>query len=51
MPFKTKKQARLFQAAAHNKIFAKKVDISQKTAKKLVEDDKTDRKIRKRGKK
>jgi hypothetical protein len=47
MPFKSKKQARLFQAAAHNKIFAKKVNIPQTIAKKFIEDDKNEGKAKK----
>lgn len=33
MPSKTKKQARLMAAAAHNPAFAKKVGVPQKVAK------------------
>jgi hypothetical protein len=36
MRFKSASQKRLFQAAAHNRKFAKKVGISMKTAKKVV---------------
>ena len=37
MPY-TKKQNRLFQAAAHNKDFAKKVGIPQAKAKKMADE-------------
>lgn len=40
MPSKTPKQAKLMQAAAHNKAFAKKVGVPQKVAKEFVEADK-----------
>lgn len=46
MPFKSKKQERLFQAAAHSPEFGKKVGLSQATAKKYIADTK-----RKKGKK
>lgn len=36
MKFKSAAQKRLFQAAAHNPKFAKKVHISTKVAKKVV---------------
>lgn len=40
MPFKSAAQRRLFQAVAHNKKFARKVKISQSTAKRLIKKDK-----------
>lgn len=39
MPFKSKKQANLMRAAAHDPAFAKKVGVPMKTAMKLVKDD------------
>lgn len=45
MPFKSKKQKKLFQAAAHNPEFAKKVGLPQSTAQKFVVD--AGKKIRK----
>lgn len=36
MPARSKKQAKLMQAAAHNPKFAKKVGISKKTAEKVL---------------
>jgi hypothetical protein len=36
MPFKSKKQERLMQAAAHSSKFAKKVGIPMATAKKMI---------------
>lgn len=49
MPFKSKAQKRLFQAAAHNPEFAKKVGLSQSTAQKFIADAKG--KTAKKGKK
>lgn len=40
MPTKSKKQKKLMLAVAHNKDFAKKVDIPQKVAKEFVKEDK-----------
>ena len=40
MPSKSPKQRRTMQAAAHNKAFAKKMDIPQKVAREFVEADK-----------
>lgn len=40
MPSKTKKQARLMAGATHNPSFAKKVGVSQKTAKEFNREDK-----------
>ena len=40
MPSKSPKQARTMRAAAHNKAFAKKMDIPQKVAKEFVKADK-----------
>ena len=40
MPSKTAKQARTMRAAAHDKAFAKKVDIPQSVAKEFVAADK-----------
>ena len=40
MPSKSKKQAKLMAAAAHNKAFAKKVGISQEVAKEFNQADK-----------
>lgn len=39
MPSKSEKQARLMRAAAHNKEFADRVGIDQKTAQEWVEAD------------
>lgn len=39
MPFKSKKQANLMRAAAHDKGFAKKVGVPMATAMKMVKDD------------
>lgn len=39
MPSKSPKQARTMRAAAHNKAFAKKMDIPQKVAKEFVKAD------------
>lgn len=39
MPSKTKKQRKFMAAAAHNKAFAKKADISQKVAKEVNKAD------------
>lgn len=38
MPFKSKKQEKLFQAAAHNPEFAKKVGVPVGTALRMVAD-------------
>lgn len=40
MPSKSKAQAKLMRAAAHNRTFAKKVGVPQKVAKEFVEADK-----------
>jgi len=40
MPSKSEKQHRLMEAAAHNKEFADKVGIDQKTAREFLEADK-----------
>lgn len=40
MPFKSKKQERLFEAAAHNPEFAKKVGIPVSVAKEFTAADK-----------
>ena len=40
MPSKTKKQARLMQAAAHNPAFARKVGVPVKVAKEFAAADK-----------
>ena len=40
MPSKSPKQARTMRAAAHNKGFAKKMDIPQKVAREFVQADK-----------
>lgn len=40
MPSKSKKQERFMAAAAHNPAFAKKVGISQRTAKEFNQADK-----------
>jgi len=40
MPSKTKKQARLMAAAAHNRAFAKRVGVPQKVAKEFNQADK-----------
>ncbi len=39
MPFKSAKQKKLMEIVAHDPEFAKKVEISQKVAKKLIRDD------------
>ena len=39
MPSKSAKQAALMRAAAHDKVFAKKVDIPQRVAREFVEAD------------
>jgi hypothetical protein len=39
MPSKSKAQAKLMRAAAHNKAFAAKVDVPQKVAKEFVAAD------------
>lgn len=39
MPSKTAKQARFMAAAAHDKKFAKKANISQSVAREFVEED------------
>jgi len=49
MPSKSKAQAKLMRAAAHNKAFAKKVGVSQKVAKEFENADKV--KKGKKGKK
>ena len=49
MPSKSKAQAKLMRAAAHNKAFAKKVGVSQKVAKEFENADKA--KKGKKGKK
>lgn len=41
MPSKSKKQAKLMQAVAHNKEFAKKVGIPQKVGKEFAAADKS----------
>ena len=46
MPSKTKKQARLFAAAAHNPAFAKKVGISVAVAKEFNQADKGTSKLK-----
>jgi hypothetical protein len=43
MPSKTPKQARTMRAAAHDKAFAKKMDIPQGVAREFVEADKAKR--------
>lgn len=43
MPSKSKKQAKLMKAAAHNKEFADKVGIDQEVAKEFVEADKKEK--------
>lgn len=40
MPSKSKAQARLMQAAAHNPSFAKKVGVPQKVAREYMQADK-----------
>jgi hypothetical protein len=47
MPSKSKKQAKLMAAAAHDKEFAKKVGVPQSVAKEF---NKADQKKRKKGK-
>lgn len=44
MPSKSKKQAKLMRAAAHDKDFAKKVGVPQKVAKDFAKADKKKRK-------
>jgi hypothetical protein len=44
MPSKSKKQANLMRAAAHNKSFAKKVGVPQKVAKEFNRADQKKRK-------
>jgi hypothetical protein len=39
MPFKSKAQANMMRAAAHDPAFAKKVGVPAKTAMKMVKDD------------
>lgn len=39
MPFKSAKQKKLMEIVAHDPEFAKKVDIDQKVAKKLIKED------------
>jgi hypothetical protein len=46
MPSKTKKQARLMAAAAHNAAFAKKVGIPQKVAREYNRADKKTGKLK-----
>jgi len=43
MPSKSPAQARLMQAAAHNKSFAKKAKVPQNVARKFVKADKAKR--------
>lgn len=45
MPSKSKAQAAFFRAAAHNKEFAKKADVSQKVAREFVAADKARGKV------
>jgi hypothetical protein len=40
MPYKSAAQKKLMQAVAHNKEFAKKVDIPQSVGKKYAKEDK-----------
>jgi hypothetical protein len=47
MPSKTPKQARTMRAAAHDKGFAKKMNIPQKVAREYVQADKAKAKSRK----
>lgn len=48
MPSKSKKQAKLMQAVAHNKKFAKKVGMPQSVGKEFVAADKRKKKYKKK---
>lgn len=47
MPSKSAKQAALMRAAAHNKAFAKKVDVPQRVAREFANADKAKQALRK----